>query len=162
MSGSAPGIPPAADPDDRPPVVPERPTRTIAMASAIAVGAALAASILRPTPTRATLSIGPAPFPPGSDPAGAVAAEADSLRPVVEGFRSDDPSVRRETAGVVERLARDPDPRRRLALAAALRALGGREAVLPLCLLVGDEDEAVRVVARRALRSEARRGSDSK
>jgi HEAT repeat protein len=149
MSGTAP--------DDSPGPVPDSPNRTIAMASAIAVGAALAAGILRPTPSRPILSNGPPPAPPGTDPAEDVAPEAEALVPVVAGFRSDEPSVRRETAGVVERLARDPDPRRRLALAAALRTLGGREAVLPLCLLVGDEDPAVRLVARRALRSEARR-----
>ena len=136
-------------------VVPQRPTGTIAVASALAVGAALAASVLRPAPRRATLAIGQPPSAPDADPAAAVAGEAEGLLPVVLGFRSEDAAARRETAGVVERLARDPDPRRRLALAAALRALGGRESVLPLCLLVGDEDPEVRIVARRALHAEA-------
>jgi HEAT repeat protein len=143
--------------EKEPAVVPEPPTRTIAMASALAVGAALAAGILKPSPARAVLSSGPAPAPPGIDPAAGVAVEAAALLPVVAGLRSADPAERRETAGVVERLARDPDPRQRLVLAAALRSLGGRESVLPLCLLVGDEDPGVRVVARRALRSEAQR-----
>lgn len=138
-------------------LVPEAPTRTIAVASALAVGAALAAGVLRPSPTRAVVAAGQPSSMPEGDPAAAVAAEAAVLGPVVEGFRSDDAAVRRETAGVVERLARDPDPRRRLALAAALRDMGGRAAVLPLCLLVGDEDPEVRIVARRALHAEAHR-----
>jgi len=138
-------------------VVPEAPTRTIAVASALAVGAALAAGVLRPTPARAVLEAGRPPSMPGDDPAAAVAAEAAALLPVVAGFRSADAAVRRETAGVVERLARDAEPRRRLVLAAALRSLGGRESVLPLCLLVGDEDPAVRSVARRALHDVAHR-----
>jgi HEAT repeat protein len=144
-------------PEEAAAVVPVRPTRTIAVASAIAVGAALATSVLRPSPVRAVVGAGPPPSAPEGDPAEAVAAEAAALGPVVAGFRSPDPAVRRETAGVVERLARDPDPKRRLALAAALRALAGRESVLPLCLLVGDEDPAVRIVARRALHAEAHR-----
>ena len=138
-------------------VVPERPTRTIAVASALAVGAALAAGVLRPSPARAVLAGGQPTSVPEGDPAAEVSAEASALVPVVAGFRSADAAVRRETAGVVERLSRDPDPRRRLALAAALRALGGRESVLPLCLLVGDEDPGVRIVARRALHAEAHR-----
>jgi HEAT repeat protein len=141
---------------EKAPVVPEPPTRTIAMASALAVGAALAAGILRPAPVRSVLATGSSPAPPEEDPAEAVSAEARALLAVVLGFRSEDPAVRRETAGVVERLVRDPDPRRRLVLAASLRMLGGREAVLPLCLLVGDENPAVRIVARRALHAEAR------
>ncbi len=144
-------------PEEAAVVVPEKPTRTIAVASALAVGAALAASVLRPAPARAVPGTGQPPSAPGGDPAAAVAAEAAALGPVVAGFRSPEQAVRRETAGVVERLARDPDPRRRLALAAALRALGGRESVLPLCLLVGDEDPDVRIVARRALHAEAHR-----
>jgi HEAT repeat protein len=144
-------------PEEAAVVVPERPTRTIAVASALAVGAALAAGVLRPSPGRAVLGAGQPPSAPEADPASAVVAEASALFPVVSGFRSADAAVRRETAGVVERLARDPDPRRRLALAAALRALGGRAAVLPLCLLVGDEDAGVRTVARRALHAEAHR-----
>ena len=143
--------------EERTAVVPEVPTRTIAVASALAVGAALAAAVLRPTPARPVFSHGPAPAAPERDPADAVAKEAGVLLGVVAGLRSDDSAVRRETAGGVERLARDPDPGRRLALAAALRLLGGREAVLPLCLLVGDEDPSVRVVARRALHAEGQR-----
>jgi len=123
----------------------------------MAVGAALATAALRPSPSRGVLEAGQPASAPEGDPALAVAPEAAALAPVVAGFLSGDAAVRRETAGVVERLARDPDPRRRLALAAALRDLGGRAAVLPLCLLVGDEDMAVRLVARRALHAEAQR-----
>jgi HEAT repeat protein len=70
---------------------------------------------------------------------------------VVAGLASEDPFERRETAGVVERLAREGDPASRRALAAALAGLGGREARLPLSLLAADGDERVRVIARRAL-----------
>jgi hypothetical protein len=132
-------------------VVPPPPTRAVAVASAMAVGAALATAAVRPTPGDAEVgSLPPIAFPVG-DPAAPVAAEAAALLPVIEGLLSGDAVVRRETAGVVERLAADPDPRVRLALAAALRALGGRAAALPLALLAGDEDVAVRLTARRAL-----------
>jgi HEAT repeat protein len=123
----------------------------------MAVGAALAAAVLRARPAEPRRWEEPPAAPPGEDPGAAVAGEAAGLLPVLLGFRSEDPAVRRETAGVVERLAADGDPRRRLALAAALRSLGGRESVLSLCLLAGDPDPAVRYVARRALVEEGRR-----
>ncbi len=137
--------------------VPEGPGRAIAVASALAVGAALAGAAGRQAPAEPEFSHEDPPLPPEGDPAAPVAAEAAVLRAVVEGLRSDEAVVRRETAGVVERVARDPDPRRRLALAAALRSLGGRESVLSLCLLVGDEDPSVRLVSRAALLAEARK-----
>lgn len=131
--------------------VPVPPTRAVAVASAMAVGAALATVAVRPEPEEAEFgALAPIAFPVG-DPAAPVGAEAAALLPVIEGLLSTDPVVRRETAGVVERLALDPEPRRRLALAAALRSLGGRAAALPLALLAGDEDPSVRLVARRAL-----------
>ena len=145
-------------------VVPEGPGRAIAVASALAVGAVIAGAAARAEPmapevvsTEAGRSAAEAETVEVGDPAAPVAQEASILRAVAEGLRSDDPAVRRETAGVLERLARDAEPRRRLALAAALRSLGGRESVLPLCLLVGDPDPSVRVVARGALLAEARR-----
>jgi hypothetical protein len=138
-------------------VVPEGPGSAIAVASALAVGAVLTGAAARPAPREPEVEHGAASEAPAEDPAVSVTTESAALLPVLEGLRSDDPAVRRETAGVVERLARDPDPRCRLALAAALRRLGGREAVLPLCLLVGDEDPDVRIVARRAMLAEAKR-----
>ena len=137
--------------------IPRRLDRSIAVAAALAAGAGLAAIVAGTAPHRAAIRRGPPPVPPEGDPAVTVEREAAALLPVLRGFRSEDPVVRRQTAGVVERLVAESDPRHRLALAAALRALGGREAVLPLCLLVGDEDPDVRIVARRALAAEADR-----
>jgi hypothetical protein len=65
---------------------------------------------------------------------------------------------RRETAGVVERLAREGDPASRRALAAALADMGGPAARLPLGLLASDGDRRVRVEARRGL-LDAERGA---
>ena len=137
--------------------VPEGPGRAMAVASALAVGAALAGAAVRQAPAEPEFSHEDPPVPPEADPAACVANATSVLRAVLEGLRSDEIVVRREAAGVVERLARDPDPRRRLVLAAALRDLGGRASVLSLCLLVGDEDPSVRLVARRALLAESKR-----
>ena len=137
--------------------VPEGPGRAIAVASALAMGAVLTGAAARAEPTAPEIGSPEAETVEVSDPAAPVAAEASILLAVAEGLRAEDAGVRRDTVGVVERVARDPDPRRRLALAAALRTLGGRESVLPLCLLVGDPDPSVRVVAREALLTEAHR-----
>ncbi len=133
-------------------VVPEGPGRGIAVASALAVAAALAAAAARTAPAPAEVTRGdPRESPGDGAPAAALPQGAPVLLQVVAGLRSRDPFERRETAGVVERLATDLDAGGRLALVAALEALGGREARLPLCLLAGDGDERVRVEARRAL-----------
>jgi hypothetical protein len=126
--------------------VPRPPTRAAAAAAALAAGAAGVAALA------------PSPRPPeverGADPvleAGIPVAEPDGAAPLgprVAGLSSDDPVVRRESAGVVERLAAVPDAQVRLALAAALRRDGSRPARLALLLLAGDGDARVRRVAR--------------
>ena len=143
--------------------VPEGPGRAIAVASALAVGAALTAAAGRAAPSPAVVSRAegrseqgappgrPQSAPPGRSPPRALSPGAAALLRVVRGLRSEDPVERRETAGVVERLVADPDAGARLDLASALAALGGRESVLPLRLLAGDEDPWVRVEARQAL-----------
>lgn len=133
-------------------VVPEGPGRAVAVASALAVAAALAAAAGRAVPAPVSITReDPGGAAGEGDPPAALPAGTPVLIRVVAGLRSGDPAVRRETAGIVERLAKDLDPGGRLALVAALAALGGREARLPLCLLAGDDDALVRVAARRAL-----------
>ena len=138
--------------------VPEGPGRAIAVASALAVGAALTAAAGRVAPSPAVVSraedrslSGGKPAPSGKPASRVLSPGAAALLRVVRGLRSEDPVERRETAGVVERLVADPDAGARLDLASALAALGGRESVLPLQLLAGDEDPWVRVEARQAL-----------
>jgi hypothetical protein len=143
-------------PEDRE-LVPLAPTRTVAVASALAVGAALATAGLRPSPARGVRTWTEPVAPTADDPTAAVAAEVRGLETLVAGLGAEDPDVRRATGEAVGRIARDPDPLRRLALAGALRRRGGRATVLPLCLLVGDGDLRVRTVARRAMEEEGRR-----
>jgi len=129
--------------------IPRAPVPAIAAAAALAAGAAGVAA-LAPAPAPPEVERGaPAPAAeeaiPVADPDG-----AGALVPVVAGLSSDDPVVRRESAGVVERLAGVRDPQVRIALAAALRRDGRRPARLALLLLAGDEDPRVRRYARGA------------
>ncbi len=130
--------------------VPAGPGRPLAVASALVIGAALAAAAGRPAPLPPEVERGGAageepPAPAGPPPGTKVMAA------IVAGLRSPDPVERRETAGVVERLAREGDPASRRALAAALADMGGPEARLPLGLLAADGDRRVRIEARRGL-----------
>jgi len=132
-----------------PPDPEERRGRTFAAVAAVAAGAALASAAR--DPQEPVLEQGRLPDVPVALPRGAVAAEVLRLAPAVTGLASPLIEERRAAAGVVERVAMGRDPAARLALAEALAGLGGPAARLPLRLLAGDADPAVRIVARRAL-----------
>lgn len=135
---------PAAD--GAAPRIPGPPVRAAAAAAALAAGA-VGAAALAPEPRPPLVLVGPGTGSgeevPVAEPDGAAA-----LAPVVAGLSSEDPVVRRESAGVVERVARVRDAQVRTALAAALRRDGSRQARLALLLLAGDEDARVRRLAR--------------
>ena len=132
--------------DGAAPRIPGPPVRAAAAAAALAAGAA-ATTALAPEPRPPIVLRGPeadAAEPiPVAEPDGAAA-----LAPVVAGLSSEDPIVRRESAGVIERVARVRDAQVRVALAAALRRDGRRNARLALLLLSADEDPRVRRLAR--------------
>jgi hypothetical protein len=137
-------VTPAAD--GPAPRIPGPPVRAAAAAAALAAGA-VGTAALAPAPTPPILERGRAEDAaaeiPVAEPDGAAA-----LAPVVAGLSSGDPVVRRESAGVVERCARVRDAQVRIALAAALRRDGRRNARLALLLLSADEDPRVRRLAR--------------
>ncbi len=123
----------------------------------LAVGGILAAfdAAGRPGPVRTGRV---SPLPPPETPRGeALAREVRLLAPALAHLASGDPAARREAAGVVERVARDPSPLRRFALVRALAAVPARTADLPLRLLASDPDAAVRREARRVLLEAAAR-----